>query len=336
MRVINELKYMLDNKFIFLFTILFIIIYISKPLLSGELIMTESPIIKIIIIIMILLLIFYYYRGYSLRFLIILMFILLFAYFYTYQIEYSYPKYGYPISSSVYIKNSNNFEFISFRQYIFYSDNTATLEQILTIRNVKPVNTYMSFGLPKNTSYYEIWINSVSSNIFYINGTNRSDVSYKNINFPASIHEIIMKYRIKNVEPIGIIHFFVLGENSRPNINKISAFVMFSKLKYKCPATCIVIPYNKGYYTIVDRPISYGRATQNNKNNILFPAYFLDIYAENSSELRYVLYTRYKNPIILRNVLLAAIIGIVIQITNILVSKRDEYIKEIKNIIKLK
>gem|GEM_PF-3908984 len=96
-----------------------------------------------------------------------------------------------------------------------------------------------------------------------------------------------------------------------------------------CSNPCIIIPDNRGYYTTYDKAIPY----QNQNTSRKIPAYTFHIYLKNSDEMRYVIWTSYKNPIILRNLLFALLVGLFVQAIGILIEKREEYIQMVKRLI---
>jgi len=272
----------------------------------------------------------YYYQGYKLRFLIMCILLATFGYFYTYQMQYDFPQYGYSISSSINIEKSENFTFLSFEQRLLYLNKykTANLVQELYIFNNKPVETYISFNPPANTTYYDVNIiaNVNEVVLLSINGTyNQSNKFVYKLKFPSGTHVIKMRYDIKDVEPFGLVRFWIFGGKNQPKIGDLWASVIFSKLKYHCSNPCIIVPDNRGYYTIVERAIPY----QNISRKII--AYNFNIYLKNSSEMGYVIWTSYKNPIILRNLLFALLVGLFVQVFGILIEKREEYIQMVKS-----
>jgi len=312
---------------VILFSVYKFIMYIYTAISDGELLGLNNFQIVIISTILLFFLVISYYKGYKLAFLLICVLFVTPGYFYTYQMQYNFPQYGYDISSSMYLEKSENFTFHWFKQYLSYQNKMTNLNQELHISNSQPVETYISFDPPENITSLNITIITTHNSEKYIL-LNISDIynhSVYNITFPQGIHTIKMSYGIRDVEPIGMVRFWIYGRDSKPIIKELRASVIFSRLKYQCSNPCIIIPYNKGYYTTYDKAIPY----QNIDRRI--PAYTFNIYLENSDKMRYVLWTSYKNPIIIRNLLFALLVGLFIHVISILIEKREEYIQMINS-----
>jgi len=305
-----------------IFSIIFII---YKSITTGELIAGISY--RLIVLLGFVYIFRSYYRRYKLRLLIICILLVSSGYFYTYQMQYDFPQCGYSISSHVFLEKSENFTFHRFKQGLFYQSQNkiAYLSQELQVSNSQPIETHISFRPPDDLVDYNITVVAdIGSNKTVLLSLNKIDnPGFKSkLEFPPGAHTIKMDYAIKDVEPVGVVRFWIFGENGKPKIEDLRASVTFSRLKYQCSNPCVIIAGNKGYYTTYDKTISYQNAD--------VPAYTFHIYLDNSNEMTYVIWTSHKGPVILRNLLFALLVGLFVETIGILIKEREEYLQLIQ------
>lgn len=271
------------------------------------------------------------------KFLIVIFLLAISSHFYINTFSYeTIPQEWEELETRIYIEKAENLTFSSLESEMYYYLDDK-LEYNISLRfHPKKSNTtsWIVITPPKSANFSKVNINGMNGKTLYDNASSSSpppDFVLQDFLMDSYSNTIDMTFIFQGVKPNRPISIFLYGrEGSKPHIERATYEISFSRLLYDCAEPCIRDFTNSMNYS--------GRAILSEgylSNNLSYPKATYVLFGNDMENIHFIPRPSKRGVGILREMLLAAMMGLVIVLVELLLhdQRQEKSLSRVTNVV---